>query len=70
MSGFCLSSRASIRSSVDGGGTFRMTARAYASVCSSPGTTRHSYVHRLTAVAVGGAPRRSCGKTVWALLRK
>ncbi|BFO17186.1 hypothetical protein SHKM778_35740 [Streptomyces sp. KM77-8] len=41
------------------GGTLSMTARVYASVWSSPGTTRHSYVHRPTAVSSSWAHSRN-----------
>ncbi|CAL9320659.1 hypothetical protein SUDANB51_02032 [Streptomyces sp. enrichment culture] len=51
----CRARRAAVRSfssSSSGiGGTLRDTARMYASVCNNPGTTRHSYVYRLIAVA-------------------
>lgn len=51
----CRASRAvtrSLSSSSSGiGGTLSDMARAYASVCKRPGTTRHSYEYRLIAVS-------------------
>ena len=75
----CCSMRAAIRSttsaSVGGGGTFSITARAYASVCNRPGATLHSYVQGLTAADSNCAhsrnhaarPRRR--DTCWATAR-
>lgn len=50
---------ASVCSSVSNGMLFSNTARAYASDCNNPGTSRHSYVHRLTASRSSRAHRRN-----------